>query len=103
LTKLEFLKKAAVELLSSAQYADGNQDNASCLHQTLAKHRTFHPALAGEAAEGSGQGILPGVGAPAALECMRRQLTEDCAMLRRVSRVEEYYGVDCKAILHSGR
>jgi hypothetical protein len=103
LAKLEFLKKAAVELLTSAQYADGNQVNVSFLHKALAKHSTFHPALAVNAAQCCAQTTVKGVEAAAALECVRRQLSEDTAMLRRISRVEEYYGVDCKAILHSGR
>lgn len=36
------------------------------------------------------------------VEAVKKQLQEDVALLRRVGRVEGFYGVHCKALLQSG-
>jgi hypothetical protein len=91
LLKLEYLKKAALDLLAG-DHAPSAQDLFTLLSSPLPPHLPkVSPML-----------VVP-LSAQEAIEGVKRQLQDDIAMLRRISRVESYNGVDCKAVLQSGQ
>lgn len=108
LPKIEFLKKAALELLNSSMY---NKENLECvaglyriISNSLSMSSSKEFPLEDEtgSCENAPNVLLPADSAVEVVDCLRRQLVEDIAMLRRISRVEDYCGIDCKAILQSG-
>jgi hypothetical protein len=92
LPKLEYLKKAALDLLAG-DHAPSAEEIFTLLISPLPAHLPKVSTLP----------VAPSVSAQEAIEGVKRQLQDDIAMLRRISRVDTYNGVDCKAVLQSGQ
>lgn len=95
LFRLEFLKKAALEILESSDFADPLEAEAQTLDVLLRSNSLLRAEYSAETPPASPK--IENV-----IELLKKQLLEDSALLRRISRVEGNHGVDCKAIIQSG-
>lgn len=94
LFRLEFLKKAALEILESNEFNNARTTEAQSLRDLLTNHVLLKvPSTVPSA-------TLPTSGD--VIELLKKQLLEDSALLRRISRVEGFAGVDYKAVIQSG-
>ena len=105
----EFLKKSALELLNSAYFTETTAHcsrNMNSLYQLM----TTHTVMCSERAtliqihtpSTTSTTSAATVEIEKRVEAVKKQLQEDVALLRRVGRVEGFYGVHCKALLQSG-
>lgn len=96
LVRLDFLKKAALDILESADFADPRGDCALTLGVLLRSHAILsHSPSSATTPPVSPKEINH-------VELLKKQLSEDSALLRRISRVEGCAGIDCKSIIQSG-
>ena len=116
LAKVEFLKKTVLDLLNSTLYNNPENtlyvDGLYHILGSLHAHSNADAVNTGGESNTSGLApvesvehmsmLLPAKAAVEVVDCLRKQLMEDVAMLRRISRVEDHCGIDCKAILQSG-
>jgi len=102
---IEVLKKASLEVLDDDAYKL-NPDSAELteLYAVLTQVPALNPVYVLEPTAGVLHCHAPIILAGLALgDVLRKQLIDDIAALRRISRVEGYQGVDCKALIQSGK
>lgn len=102
---LEVLKKAALEVLDDDVYKI-NSDSAELteLYAVLTQVPALNPAYVLEPTSAVSNCNAPVILAGVALgDALKKQLIDDIAALRRISRVDGYRGADCKALIQSGK
>lgn len=109
LSTCEFLKKSALELLNSAHFTETTAHcsrNMNSLYQLMTTHTVMCSERATVIQIQTASTISTTSGATVEIEkrveAVKKQLQEDVALLRRVGRVEGFYGIHCKALLQSG-
>lgn len=105
LLRLEALKKFVLELLEDEVYKiNAESVELNELYGVLTQAPALNPVQALEPTATVSKASAPIILAGVALsQALRKQLTEDLAALRRISRVEGYRGADCKALIQSGK
>lgn len=105
LLRLESLKKCVLEVLEDEVYKQNAESvELNELYAVLTQALVLNPAHALEPTATTSKVNAPIIQAGVALgNALRKQLTEDLAALRRISRVEGYRGADCKALIQSGK
>ena len=105
LHRLESLKKCVLEVLEDEAYKlNAESVELNELYVILTQAPTLDPTCALEPTTTTSKVNAPIILAGVALgNALRKQLTEDLAALRRISRVEGYRGADCKALIQSGK
>lgn len=106
LSRIEMLKKTVLELLDDDLYkTDSESVELTELFTVLTEVPSFNALSvidrpASVASRTNAAIVVSGV---ALGEALRRRLLEDIGALRRISRVEGYYGADCKSLIQSGK
>lgn len=92
LLRLEFLKKAALEILEGSEFTNARSAEAQTFGTLLSSNALLKDSYSSPHSTVNTNVVEP----------LKKQLLEDSALLRRISRVEGFAGVDCKAIIQSG-